>query len=77
MNASEDTPGTYPSSATRFNAKSSKCDKWISEYIGKMAEIVLQMVRISINSLRSRDPELVKTMTKTEDAVDSSYFEYL
>lgn len=63
--------------ATRFNGKSLECDRWIPEYIGKMAETVLQMVRISINSLKSLDPELVKTMTKTEDAVDKSYFEYL
>lgn len=63
--------------ATRFNGKSLECDRWIPEYIGKMAETVLQMVRISINSLKSLDPELVKTMTKTENAVDKSYFEYL
>jgi phosphate transport system protein len=63
--------------STRFVGKSAECDKWIHEYIGNLAETVLQMVRISINSLKSLDPELVKTMTKTEDSVDSSYFEYL
>jgi phosphate transport system protein len=35
------------------------------------------MVGISINSLKSLDPELVKTMTKAENAVDKAYFEYL
>ncbi|MGA2682358.1 MAG: phosphate signaling complex protein PhoU [Candidatus Bathyarchaeia archaeon] len=63
--------------STRFNAKTVKCDKWIFEYIEKMAEKVLQMVRVSINSLRRLDPELVKRMTEEENEVDKTYFEYL
>jgi len=62
---------------TRFNAKALNFDKWIFEYIGKMAEKVLEMVGISINSLKSLDPELVKTMNRAENAIDKSYFEYL
>jgi phosphate transport system protein len=62
---------------SRFNGKNMKCDDWIFDYIGKMAEKVLQMVTISINSLKSLDPELVKNMTKTEDEVDKAYFDYL
>jgi phosphate transport system protein len=62
---------------TRFDGKSLNLDKWIFEYIGKMAEKVLEMVGVSINSLKSLDPELVKTMTKAEDAVDNAYFEFL
>jgi phosphate transport system protein len=62
---------------TRFNGKSLNLDKWIFEYIGKMAEKVLEMVGVSINSLKKLDPELVKTMTKAENAVDNAYFEYL
>ena len=42
-----------------------------------MAEKVLQMVRVSINSLKSLDPELVKTVAETEQEVDEMYFEYL
>jgi phosphate transport system protein len=61
----------------RFNGKGLNLDKWMFEYIGKMAEKVLKMVGISINSLKSLDPELVKTMTKAENATDKSYFEYL
>jgi phosphate transport system protein len=61
---------------TRFSGLST-CDKWIFEYIGKMAEKVLQMVSISINSVKSLDTELVKTMTKTEQGVDDMYLEYL
>ena len=62
--------------STRFNGQST-CDKWIFEYIGKMAEKVLQMVTISINSLKSLDIELLKKITKTEQGVDDMYLEYL
>jgi phosphate transport system protein len=62
---------------TRFNGKSLNLDKWIFEYIGKMAEKVLEMVGISINSLKTLDPELVKKMTKAENGIDKAYFEYL
>jgi phosphate transport system protein len=62
---------------TRFNGKGIALSKWIFEYIGKMAEKVLEMVGISIKSLKSLDPELVKKMTKTENIIDKAYFEYL
>jgi len=62
--------------STRFNVQST-CDKWIFEYIGKMAEKVLQMVTISINSLKSLDIELLKKITRTEQGVDEMYLEYL
>jgi len=62
---------------TRFDGKSLNLNKWMFEYIGKMAEKVLEMVRVSINSLKSLDPELVKTMTRAENTVDKAYFEYL
>jgi len=62
--------------STRFKGLKT-CDKWIFDYIGKMAEKVLQMVTISINSLKSLDTELVKKITKTERGVDEMYLEYL
>ena len=62
--------------STRFNGQST-CSKWMFEYIGKMAEKVLEMVTISINSLKSLDIELVKTMTKTEQGVDDMYVKFL
>ena len=62
--------------STRFNGQST-CDKWIFEYIEKMAEKVLQMVTISINSIKSLDIERVKKMNKTEQGVDDMYLEYL
>jgi len=61
----------------RFNGKTLSCDEWIFEYIRKMAEKVLRMVNLSINSLKSLDPELVKTMTNEEKTVDKTYFAYL
>ncbi len=62
---------------TRFNGKNEKCDKWIFDYIRKLAAKVLEMVRVSIDSLRKLNPELVKTMTEQENSVDKAYFEFL
>lgn len=60
----------------RLNGKS-PCDEWIFDSIQKMAEDVLEMVRVSISSLRTLDPELVKIMTKKEEDVDSQYLDFL
>ena len=62
--------------STHFNGKST-CDKWIFEYIEKMAEKVLQMVAISINSLKSLDPELVTKINRAEQGVDGMYVKFL
>jgi phosphate transport system protein len=53
------------------------CEELIPEYISDMGEKVLQMVRISIDSLKRLDTELAKSMTKTEQEVDEMYFQYL
>jgi phosphate transport system protein len=63
--------------ATRFNGKTKGCDKWIFEYIEKLAQKVLEMVTVSIDSLRKLNPELVKAMTEKENSVDQDYFEFL
>ncbi len=52
------------------------CDAWIPEFIRDMGEKVLQMVKISINSLKRMDIELAKSITKTEQEVDDMYFQY-
>ena len=57
--------------------KLDNCEEWISEYIGDMGEKVLQMVQISINSMKSLDTELAKTVTNTEEEIDDMYFKYL
>jgi phosphate transport system protein len=53
------------------------CEKWIPEYIEKMSEKVLNMVRTSIDSLRNHNIELAKSIDKTEQEVDSMYLGYL
>ena len=53
------------------------CEEWIPHFIEEMGEKVLQMVRISINSLKNQDTELAKAICKTEQEVDEMYFQYL
>ena len=53
------------------------CDKWLGEFFEKMAEKVLSMVRTSIESLRTQNTELAKTIAETEEEVDKLYFEHL
>jgi phosphate transport system protein len=53
------------------------CDEWISQFIEDMGEKVLEMVRVSINSLKTQDTELAKTISKREKEVDEMYFRYL
>jgi phosphate transport system protein len=53
------------------------CDEWIPLFIGDMGEKVLMMVAISIDSLKSLDTELAKTVVKTEQEIDEMYFQYL
>lgn len=54
-----------------------ECEEWIPEYIEKMSEKVLSMVRISVESLRTHDTSLAKTVSETETEVDKMYFDYL
>ncbi len=53
------------------------CDEWIPQFAGEMGEKVLQLVKVSLASLKSLDTELAKTVTKTEQEVDDMYFLYL
>jgi len=61
---------------TRFNQKK-LCEKWVFDYVRKMATKVLEMVATSINSLKSLDPEFVKKMSRTEQEIDQMYFGFL
>jgi phosphate transport system protein len=54
-----------------------ECEAWIPEYVEKMSQKVLSMVRISLDSLRTHNTELAKTVSKPEQAVDEMYFGYL
>jgi len=62
---------------TKQFSNGSNCSAWIVEYIRKMSETVLEMVAISINSLKRLDTELVKVVTKAEQEVDDMYFKFL
>jgi phosphate transport system protein len=53
------------------------CEEWIPEFISDMGGKVLQMVKISIGSLKTLDTELAKSITETEQEVDNMYFQYL
>ncbi|MFB3889353.1 MAG: phosphate signaling complex protein PhoU [Candidatus Bathyarchaeia archaeon] len=53
------------------------CQEWISEFVGDMGERVLEMVNISIDSLKTLDTDLAKSMAKTEQEVDDMYFRFL
>jgi len=54
-----------------------ECEAWISEYIEKMSEKVLKMVRTSINSLRSHNTKLAESIAQTEKEVDEMYLTYI
>jgi len=54
-----------------------QCERWINESIREMSEKVLNMVRTSIESLRSHNVEMAKTLSETENQVDDMYFKYL
>jgi phosphate transport system protein len=54
-----------------------ECEEWIPQFILEMGEKVLQMVKTSIDSLKTQDNELANTISKTEQEVDEMYFQYL
>jgi phosphate transport system protein len=53
------------------------CEDWLKEVIEEMSRTVLKMVRTSIDSLKSHDTELAKTLSQTEKHVDAMYLKYL
>jgi phosphate transport system protein len=53
------------------------CEEWMRRFIDDMGEKVIRMVRLSINSLKTQDIELAKTIFKTENEVDEMYFQFL
>ena len=54
-----------------------ECEAWIRQYVADMSEKVLNMVRTSIDALRSLNTELAKTVAQTEEEVDKMYFGFL
>ncbi len=53
------------------------CQEWIPQFIEDMAEKVLQMVKTSVESLRTLNTDLAKSLAKTEQEVDEMYYQYL
>ncbi|MFP3985838.1 MAG: phosphate signaling complex protein PhoU [Candidatus Bathyarchaeia archaeon] len=54
-----------------------ECEDWIKKSIREMSEKVLSMVHISVDSLKSHDAKLARTLSETENHVDEMYFRYL
>jgi phosphate transport system protein len=53
------------------------CEEWIQRSIDGMSERVLSMVRTSVDSLKSHDTELARTLSEAENDVDDMYFKHL
>jgi len=54
-----------------------QCERWIHESIREMSEKVLSMVQTSVDSLKSHDVKLAKSLSETEKQVDNMYFKYV
>jgi phosphate transport system protein len=54
-----------------------QCERWIHEPVTEMSKEVMNMVRTSVESLKSHDAKLAKSLSETENRVDSMYFQYL
>ncbi len=53
------------------------CEEWINSKIKDMVEKALEMVRISIESLKRHDTQLAEKISGKEEEVDKTYFEFL
>ncbi|MCX8152845.1 MAG: phosphate uptake regulator, PhoU [Candidatus Bathyarchaeota archaeon] len=53
------------------------CEAWMVPLIKAVSEKVLEMVRISIDALKTYDGALAKTVSALEQDVDKMYFDYL
>ncbi|MEM3641090.1 MAG: phosphate signaling complex protein PhoU [Candidatus Bathyarchaeia archaeon] len=52
------------------------CEKWINSYIKEMGEKVLDMIKLSIDSLRCHNPQLAEKISEKENEVDHMYFDF-
>jgi phosphate transport system protein len=53
------------------------CEQWIISYVKDIGEKALDMVRLSVELLKSYDLQLVEKISIKENEVDSMYFEFL
>jgi phosphate transport system protein len=53
------------------------CEEWINSWIKHMGEKTLDMVKLSIESLKIHNPKLAERISGKEKEVDKMYFEFL
>jgi len=53
------------------------CDQWINSWVKNMSEKALDMVRLSIESLKSHNTQIAEKISEKEKEVDKMYFEFL
>jgi len=53
------------------------CGEWINSCVKDMGEKALDMVRLSIESLKSHDTQIAEKISGKEKEVDKMYFEFL
>jgi len=53
------------------------CEEWINSHVKNMSKKALEMVRLSIESLKSHDTQLAEKISGKEKEVDKIYFEFL
>ncbi len=52
------------------------CEAWITLHVKKMSRKTLKMIRLSIDSLKSHNPQLAEKATQVEQKVDKLYFDF-
>jgi len=53
------------------------CEEWINSCVKDMGEKALEMVRLSIESLKSHNTQIAEKISENEIEVDKTYFEFL
>jgi len=54
-----------------------ECEIWIGKYVSEASEKVLEMVRTSVELLRSNDVKMAESLSKAEEEVDKMYAKFL
>ncbi len=53
------------------------CEAWIISHIKEMGGKTLSMIRLSIDSLRDRNPQLAEKIVQIEEEIDKMYLDFL
>lgn len=54
-----------------------RCEGWIYSYAMKISEKVLNIIKISIEALKSQNIEIARSISEVESDIDKLYFEFL